>query len=438
MDKYIDTPWILRITALALAVLMFFSVKPNGSETNVDTTASGMKSEILQDIPVELKYDDSNFVVTGVPQTVNVKITGPIGIVITTQSGRNAKVVVNVKDKPSGEHVVKFVPEGFSDKLEVAVEPKTVKVSVEERITKDVQVEPEINESQLEDGKFVKSMTTEPQMVTVSGAKSAIESINYVKATVSADNGANKTFEKTAGVKIFDRDLNILNVDVEPKTVKVKVEIGEYNREVPLTITKKGKPAKGYVVDSLETKTKKVIIYGAKSDIDQIQQISAEVDVSDIKKSTTSTGKLVKPTGVTSVSIDNIDVKVKVSKDDGTDSSATEDTNKEDEDEVTTTQSTDTQQTKTFKNLNIQLSGLDTEQYNQEFIAPKTGQVDVKVEGTKDKIKTLSATDLSVYVDAQNVSEGTEELPIKVDGPEGITTSLSTANLKLIFTKQTS
>lgn len=438
MDKYIDTPWILRITALALAVLMFFSVKPNGSETNVDTTASGMKSEILQDIPVELKYDDSNFVVTGVPQTVNVKITGPIGIVITTQSGRNAKVVVNVKDKPSGEHVVKFVPEGFSDKLEVAVEPKTVKVSVEERITKDVQVEPEINESQLEDGKFVKSMTTEPQMVTVSGAKSAIESINYVKATVSADNGANKTFEKTAGVKIFDRDLNILNVDVEPKTVKVKVEIGEYNREVPLTITKKGKPAKGYVVDSLETKTKKVIIYGAKSDIDQIQQISAEVDVSDIKKSTTSTGKLVKPTGVTSVSIDNIDVKVKVSKDDGTDSSATEDTNKEDEDEVTTTQSTDTQQTKTFKNLNIQLSGLDTEQYNQEFIAPKTGQVDVKVEGTKDKIKTLSATDLSVYVDAQNVSEGTEELPIKVDGPAGITTSLSTANLKLIFTKQTS
>ncbi|GEK35233.1 CdaR family protein [Kurthia sibirica] len=434
MDKYIDTPWILRITALALAVLMFFSVRPNGTGNNVDTTTSGMKSEILQDIPVELRYDDSNFVVTGVPQTVNVKITGPIGIVITTQSGRNAKVVVNVKDKPSGEHVVKFIPEGFSDKLEVEVEPKTVKIMVEERITKDVKVEPEINENQLEDGKYVKSMTTEPQMVTVSGAKSAIESISYVKATVSADKGVNKTFDKTAGVKIFDRDLNILNVDVEPKTVKVKVEIGAYNRSVPLSINQKGKPARGYVVDSLTAKTKNVTIYGSKSDIDQIQQLSVEVDVTDIKKSSTYSGKIVKPTGVTSMSLDNTDVKVKVVKEEDADTSSI----KEDDDDVAALPDEEEQQTKTFKNLNIRLSGLDVDKFNQEFISPKTGQVDVKVEGEKSKIDALSASDLSVYVDAAKISEGITELPIKVDGPAGITTSLSLANITMNFTEQTS
>ncbi|MEG0380769.1 MAG: CdaR family protein, partial [Kurthia sp.] len=169
MDKYVDHPWVLRITALALAVLMFFSVKPSGTANQNESTTSGTKDAILQEVPVELRYDDSNFVVTGVPQTVNVKITGPIGIVITTQNSRNAKVIVNVKDKPSGEHIVKFEPEGLSDKLIAEVEPKTVKVMVEERITKDVKVEPEINENQLADGKYVKSMTTEPTMVTVSG-----------------------------------------------------------------------------------------------------------------------------------------------------------------------------------------------------------------------------------------------------------------------------
>lgn len=432
MDRMMDNPWLLRITALVLAIMLFFVVRPDGSSTNdVDSTASGMKEQILEDVPVELRYDDSNFVVSGVPQTVDVKIEGPIGIVITTQTGRNFKVVLNVKDKPTGEHTIAFEPEGFSDKLAVEVEPKNVKVKVEERITKDVRVEPEINESQIAEGNFVKAMTTEPQTVTVSGAKSAIESINYVKATVSADKGVSKNFEKSAGVKIFDRDLNILNVDVEPKTVKVKVEIGEYNREVPVVVNQKGKVAKGYLVSSLVPKTKKVLIYGSKTDIDQIQAVTVDADISDLKKSATLEGKLQLPKGVTSMSVSSIDVKATIKKD-------TDEDSDEEEEEVAIAADEDSVGTKTFKNINIQLSGMDTEQFEQEFLEPETGQVNIDAEGEEAEIANLNEADINVFVDASEVKEGTQELPVQVEGPDGVTYNPSFANVKIKFTKQAS
>lgn len=434
MDKFMDNPWLLRILALVLAILIFFSVRPDGTGNEIDSTSSGVRETVLEDVPVELRYDDTNFVVSGVPQTVDVKIEGPIGIVITTQTGRNFKVVVNVKDKASGEYTMKFEPEGFSDKLNVVVDPKTVKLKVEERITKDVRVEPEINENQLADGMYVKTMTTEPQTVTVSGAKSAIDSISYVKATVSAEKGAQKTFEKTAGVKIFDRELNILNVDVEPKTVKVKVDIGEYNREVPVVVNQKGKPAKGYVVNSLEPKTAKIIIYGSKSDIDNIQQVTVDADVSRLKKSTTLEGKLQQPKGVTSMSMQSVDIKAKLSKESA---NADEEATTTDEKDVTTTdEATDERQQKTFKNINVNLSGLNLDDFNQEFITPKTGQIDVEAEGAAKKLATLEATDINVSIDASQVEEGTNEFPVRVDGPAGITFNPSMANVKINFTKQ--
>lgn len=443
MDKFIDNPWLLRITALVLAVLMFFSVRPDsGTTNNIDSTTSGMKELVLDDVPVELRYDDSNFVVTGVPQTVDVKIEGPVGIVITTQTGRNFKVVLNVKDQPTGEHKIRFEPEGFSDKLKVEVDPKNVKVKVEERITKDVRVEPEINESQIADGKFVKSMMTEPQTVTVSGAKSAIESINYVKATVSAENGVAKTFEKSAGVKIFDRDLNILNVDVEPKTVKVKVDIGEYNREVPIVVNQKGKVSKGYTVQSLVPKMKTIFIYGSKSNIDQIKQVTVDADVKDMKKSATIEGEIQLPKGVTSMSVNSINVKVNIKKEaekaKEDDVPSTEDESESEDAEVAVDADADTLKQKSIKNINILLNGLDNAQFEQEFLDPTTGQLDVEVEGKDDEITPLTKADLSVFVDATNVEEGTQELTVQVEGPDGLLFKPSLATVKVKFTKQES
>ncbi|WP_249646235.1 CdaR family protein, partial [Lysinibacillus sp. D3C2_S12] len=79
--------------------------------------------------------------------------------------------------------------------------------------------------------------------VYVTGAKSALESISYVKATVTGEQGLTQSFSQEAAVKVLDRDLNKLDVTIEPETVKVQVDIVEYSREIPVVLRETGQAA---------------------------------------------------------------------------------------------------------------------------------------------------------------------------------------------------
>ena len=65
MDKMMDSPWFLRITALLLAMLLFLTIKSD--EENLNAATNGNMTDIIRDVPVEVYYDDENLVVTGVP-----------------------------------------------------------------------------------------------------------------------------------------------------------------------------------------------------------------------------------------------------------------------------------------------------------------------------------------------------------------------------------
>ena len=81
MDKFIDSPWFLRLTALFLAIMLFLTVK---SEDQSNRNTVGDVFDLIQDVPVEVYYDTENLVVTGVPDMVNMTIEGPANIVCTT------------------------------------------------------------------------------------------------------------------------------------------------------------------------------------------------------------------------------------------------------------------------------------------------------------------------------------------------------------------
>ena len=80
MDKMMDSPWVLRLTSLALAILLFFSVR---SEINSNERLTvNMQEDVIRDVPVEVYYDTDNLIVTGIPAVVDVRIKGPSHVVL--------------------------------------------------------------------------------------------------------------------------------------------------------------------------------------------------------------------------------------------------------------------------------------------------------------------------------------------------------------------
>ena len=143
MDKLFDSSWMLRLTALILSCLLFFYVQSemdDGRESNESPQA-----DILTNVPLEVYYDDNNLLVTGLPETVDVKISGPMQIVLRTKLLKDFKVFVDLNSLLIGEHRVTIQHENFSDKLDVSIEPSVINVVIEEKVTEEFRVDPEMN-----------------------------------------------------------------------------------------------------------------------------------------------------------------------------------------------------------------------------------------------------------------------------------------------------
>ena len=280
MDKFMDRPWFLRFTALFLAIVLFFIVQ---SDEGIEkANAVGDQVDIIHDVPVDVYYDNENLVVTGVPATVNVTIEGPINLVQTTKLLKDFSLIVDLRTLTMGKHTVQIKHENISEKLQVRIDPASIDVVIEEQITETFQVEPEFNKQQLATDFNLVSMEVIPSTIAVTGAKSIIESISFVKATVSGEEGINKSFEQDAKVRVLDKDLNKLDVSIVPETVTVKVEVVENNIEVPIVLNAKGTPPDGVTIDSLSSETEKITLFGPSAVLNEIKEFGIDVDVSKI------------------------------------------------------------------------------------------------------------------------------------------------------------
>ncbi|MER2262835.1 MAG: CdaR family protein [Psychrobacillus sp.] len=423
MDKMMNNPWLLRIITLTFAILLFVSVKSDLESDHQNSSNNAI--DVLRDVPVEVYYDDENLVVTGVPDTVDVNIQGPANFVTSAKIMKDYKLFVDLRELPMGEHRVAISLENFSEKLKVRTDPVYVNVLIEEKITQEFRVDLDMNESLLAEN-YVMNSSVEPRTVNVTGAKSVIQAIGYVKATISSEKGIDKSFEQEASVRVLDLDLNKLDVTVEPRTVNVKVTVEEYSKEVPISLSKKGTPKEGLTINTLSPATQKLRVYGPRSVVDKIDRLNVDVDVSKIEDTGTFSVKVAAPEGVTRLSQEKIDVKAEVTNT-SPPPTDTGDVEKEDETAVT-----DEITEKSFTEMKIAVKGLP-EQLESSFETPSDGIVSVVAKGTPDALKNIQSGDISIYVDAQNLEVGERILPIQIDGPSNVEWQTSESEAKLMI-----
>lgn len=437
MDKFMDSPWFLRLTALALALSLFFSVRADQEKSSLANVGDSM--DIIRDVPVEVFYDNENLVVTGVPETVNMTISGPTNLVQSAKLLKDFALKVDLRSMPMGRHTVQIQTENISNKIDVKLDPATIEVDIEEKITQSFRVDPEMNDKLLaEDYELVK-MEVNPSTIEVTGAKSIVDSISFVKVSVTGDNGIDKSFEQKGRVRVLDRDLNKLNVSIEPEEVTVKVDVEAYHKEVPISVKQKGKTKEGISVNSLTTDEKMVTLYGPRKTVDAIDQVNVDVDVSELSGSGKQSIELPKPKGVLKMSVDkvNVNIDVKVSSEGGKDT--TEDDKSDDEaaappseestnsDVVTEEPSSDgkepptvVKKTRKFTGIEIRIQGLD-KSFVGSIVKPSDGVAAVTLTGEEKLIDSLTESDVTVFADAKSVNHvGEHVLPIFVQVPSDV------------------
>lgn len=405
MDKLMDTPWAIKVVALALALLLFLSVPKGDSDKALDVNVpSNQNSELIEDVPIKAYYDTDNFVVRGVPDTVDITVQGPKNIVQQAKTLKNFEVYVDLTEVEIGTQQIPIKIREISDRLTVIIEPSYANVTIQEKVTKEFKVEAEFNQTLIAEGYVAEEAVVTPNKVKITGAKDVVEKISYVKATLNLKEPINETITREATVTVLDRELNKLDVIIDKETVDVTISVKAASKKVPVNIVREGNAPAGITIESITVEPSEATIIANPDILKDIENVHVEVDISKINDDTEITVPILISKGVVSVSPEQATVKINVTK----------------------------QEEKTISNIPIRIEGV-SEGYNVSFLNPVDGRTNLIIIGSSENIRQLTAADFKVFIDASNLNTGEHNVSIRVNGPNQVTWRLSRETASILI-----
>lgn len=437
MDKFMNSPWFLRVVSLALAALLFTSIniEPESSKRQLGFNTPGeMDTETIENVPVEVDYDHENLVVTGAPRTVDVTLKGAKPLVMSAKNQGNLRVYIDLSDPDIslGQKKVRLKVRDINEKLTAKITPENATVIVQERVTKEFAVEPEFDRSFLEEGYLAQRPIVNPKTVKVTGAKDIIESVSNVKAIVDLNRGVTDTVHQQVNVQVLDRDLKRLDVLIEPEVVAVSVPVSIPAKKVPIVPIQNGTPDQGVNITDISVEPKEITLYGKESVLQSIKEVRLPVSVDQIDGDGELTLPIALPDRVQKMSRQTATVKIrteeqKTEQDKDIDQDKEKDNETKEAEEVVV-------QTKTVSNLVIHTSG-KTDDIKVEFLSPRAGQTSITLTGDPDELKNVEASNIQLSINVSNLKEGKHDVAIQVKAPNNVKWELPSKNATVSITK---
>ena len=350
-----DNPWPTRIVAICFAILLFTFVKSkNNSQTNTtnpNNGASVTSVEVVTDIPITIDVDSEKYFVSGLPETATIRLEGSQSILTQTLATRNFEITTpDLNNLGPGTHTVELEGKGLSSSLNYSIMPSEVNVVIEEKSVVEHSISVEFNSSSLADGYIARKPIVSPEKVVISGAKSTIDKISEVSVVVLPDgNDITEDIEMTLPVLVFDKNGELLNVNIDQKQVDVTIPVEGTSKTIPIVLRKIGEenPDYTYELELSEGEKDSATVTGKETLLKSLENLPVEIDVSGVTESTTRKATLTGPSGLKILQPESIEVIIRVKR--KTTDSSDEDSTKKDSINEDSTNESNTDSTDTTK-----------------------------------------------------------------------------------------
>lgn len=320
MEKVTNSPWFLRVLALAFSVLLFAYVNnENNKQFSTDNRSGGAtvtSSEMITDLPVVVNVDQERYYVTGLPDTASILLEGSTAILLNTVTTGNFDITTpDLNELGVGTYTISLMPEGISNELDYTVYPSEVTVNVQERASDEYDLAVSFDKSALANGYEAGTPIIDSPTVTIAGSAATLEEIADVQAVVPVEQGTNRDISETVPVVVTDGAGNELDVQVTPSAVTVTIPVESNAKEVPISLIQSGVPDSGntYELALAEEQESTVSIVGNQAALENLLEVGVPVDVTGITETSTVTVKVPLPEGATAVEPETVEVEVTVS-----------------------------------------------------------------------------------------------------------------------------
>ena len=271
-----DIGW--KLLSLAIAVALWFTVI--NTENPLET-----RSYIAS---VQIQNEESLFergYVVVIENEINstrvtVRLRGQrLALDTLSQSSTKVQAIVDLSNviysyngEPVSVPVNIVIPSVVNNSFEILSKSvQSVTVDIQPYINKDFTVKPVVNYSDESSGELINAVTS-PSTITAYGAKSVINSIAEVRASVTPDTLKNDMV-MTASPTAYDAEGNVVNnVTFSSSELSVKISMDDM-KSVRIAVDTTGRPAEDYQVTGLYLSPETIDVAGSEEALSGISVI---------------------------------------------------------------------------------------------------------------------------------------------------------------------
>ena len=312
ISKWMTKKSFLVVISFILTMALFVYASESSPSRQSAAVSIQTTSNTIGNVPVYVDMDSQLYTVTGLPESVTLRIEGSSSSLLAVAGNASYRVKTpNLNELGTGKHMITLQVTGLPSGVKGTVSPETVEIMIEKKATVELPVSVNVNRANLPGAYKSGQALVSPARVTISGPESLINQVENVLATVTVPENTKADYTSSVAVQALDATGKPLALKVEPEQVQVRVPITTNSKKVPLVLTTTGSAGSQYTYQ-LKSDIKEVTILGAQEVLDRLTAIPVVVDVSQMTKTTTQAVKLTLPTGVDSVTPENISVEVVV------------------------------------------------------------------------------------------------------------------------------
>lgn len=388
LEKALSKKSSMIILSLVLAVIVFVIIDRQ------NTTLLEKNAEVLYDIPLSATYNDEEYVVEGLPETVDITLIGTKANLYLAKQLPTQDVNVDLSDLKPGVHKVNLKYKQSITSVEYKLDPSEVTVVVSSKKSETRSVESDIvNLNKLDSKLAINNTKLDTDEVIIKGTEDSLSKVSTIKALINVSNMVDpKAGTNTLkDIPLIAYDENGAKVDVEmvPSKVTATIEIESPSKTVPLEIEPTGNVIFGKAIKNITSSVQKVTIYGSSKVLDNTNSIKVKIDVNNLKSNKDYTVTIKKPAGIREISEKVVTAKVEL------------------DDEVTTE----------LSGVKLGVVNLGSN-YTAQATSENATEVTVILKGVESIIKNITSSDVEAYVDLEGLGAGDHEVEIKVKGTD--------------------
>lgn len=388
LEKALSKKSSMIILSLVLAVIVFVIIDRQ------NTTLLEKNAEVLYDIPLSATYNDEEYVVEGLPETVDITLIGTKANLYLAKQLPTQDVNVDLSDLKPGVHKVNLKYKQSITSVEYKLDPSEVTVVVSSKKSETRSVESDIvNLNKLDSKLAINNTKLDTDEVIIKGTEDSLAKVSTIKALINVsdmvDPKAGTNTLKDIPLIAYDENGSKVDVEMVPSKVTATVEIESPSKTVPLEIEPTGNVIFGKAIKNITSSVQKVTIYGNSKVLDNTNSIKVKIDVNNLKSNKDYTVTIKKPVGIREISEKVVTAKVEL------------------DDEVTTE----------LSGVKLGVVNLGSN-YTAQATSENATEVTVILKGVESIIKNITPSDVEAYVDLEGLGAGDHEVEIKVKGTD--------------------